>query len=399
MPDVEVLAARRLSQDVINDNHNWDIPESVYDKTVGPLLRELEQNYGITDPSGVTFDAARHLLFTDDYYETTKRLTLKELGVTSSHQEPISPIGVSEPFPLFTQEAIAIMRWELFQKECFLQCGRINDHSSTGDMDFYVRGYAKKYTPFTYQAWNAPKVLEIISKMAGVQLIHQFDYEIGHINVSIKQESTRILDIKQEDETADEMAGIVSWHFDSPQFVCVLMMSDTSEMIGGETALIDGNGKIVKVCGPKQGWCNVLQGRILRHIATKPKGEYTERITSVCSFRPKNTLLDDAPITTVKPSELSGTRYNEFYQEYMNYRLDVLSERIAHLKTTMNQSIARGEKFDQLETINFIQSKIVEYAEHTWQEFEVVDDGLVDKPNSYNVIQSRWDTGNPFTEE
>lgn len=380
--------AQILTEDLLNDNHNWDIPETVYEKGIAPLLKEIAK-WGIAEPSNVSFDPSRHVLFTDDHYATTKRITLNELGVTKAHQDPISPIGVSAPFPLFTPEAIAIMRWELFQKECFLGCGRINDHSTTGDMDLYVRGYAKKYTPFTYAAWSHPKVLEIISTMAGVELVHAFDYEIGHINVSIKQETTKI--VTEEAKVAEDIPGIVSWHFDSPQFVCVLMLSDTSAMVGGETALMKPDGEVVKVEGPKQGWCNVLQGRILKHIATKPRGDYTERITSVCSFRPSDTLLDESPITTIKPAALSASRYNDFYQEYMNYRLDVLTDRIAKLKADINESIDKGAKFDQLSTIDFLQHKIVEYAEHTWQEFEVVDDGLVERPSSYNVIKSRWD--------
>lgn len=390
MPIAVAQRPVKLTEDVINDNKKWSIPDSVYERSVAPLLAEME-HFGIKDPANVQFDLGRHLLFTDDYYEKTKRITLKDLGVTKTHQEPISPIGVSEPFPLFTKEAIAIMRWEMFQKECFMNCGRVNDHSTTGDMDFYIRGYAKKYSPFTYQAWNHPKVLEIISTMAGVELVHQFDYEIGHINVSIKQDTTKIIKLDEEAKKAEDMPGIVAWHFDSPQFVSVLMMSDTTDMIGGETALTTGDGNVIKVEGPKQGWCNILQGRILKHIATKPRGDYVERITSVCSYRPKDTLLDESPITTVKPSELSASRYNDFYQEYMNYRIGVLEDRLAHLKKTINESIENGDGFDQLSTIDFIQKKVVEYAEHTWQEFEVVDDGLVEKPKSYNVIQARWD--------
>jgi hypothetical protein len=254
-------------------------------------------------------------------------------------------------------------------------------------MDFLLRGYAKEYAPFSYEVWQHPKVLEIISTMAGVELIHEFDYEIGNINVSMKQPSTKI--VTEEAKSAEEIPSIVSWHYDSPQFVCVLMMSDTTNMVGGETALMMGDGKVAKVEGPKQGWCNILQGRILKHIATKPRGDYTERITSVCSFRPKDTILDESPITTVRPSELSASRFNDFYQEYMNYRLDVLQDRIKALKSQINDSIDKGERFNQLDTIEFIQKKILEYADNTRQDFEVVDDGLVEKPKSYNVIQAR----------
>lgn len=53
--------------------------------------------------------------------------------------------------------------------------------------------------------------------------------------------------ISEEDEEA-----IVGWHRDSYPFVCVLMMSDTTGMIGGETALRTGTGEIKKVRGPQK---------------------------------------------------------------------------------------------------------------------------------------------------
>jgi hypothetical protein len=64
---------RKLTDDVLNDNHKWDIPEHVYEASVAPLVKEIH-NFGISDSSSVTFDPARHLLFTDDYYEKTVSL-------------------------------------------------------------------------------------------------------------------------------------------------------------------------------------------------------------------------------------------------------------------------------------------------------------------------------------
>ncbi|ONH68181.1 hypothetical protein BON22_1806 [Cyberlindnera fabianii] len=385
-----VLIQQNLSPDVLEDNTSYKVPDDVYDQYLAPILKEVHR-FGISNPANVEFDVSKHLLFTDDYYEKTKRYTLEELGHTSFHQQPISEIGVSEPFPLFTPEAIAIMRYEMFQKECFAYAGRMNNNSTTGDKDMYVRGYMD-YAPFTRQAWNHPKVMEIMSKMAGVELLHQFDYEISHTNISVKQTSTKIINSVDENdsENPEEIPGIVSWHYDSPQFVCVLMLSDTTNMIGGETALMKGDGTIAKVAGPKQGWCNVLQGRILRHIATKPKGDFTERITAVCSFRPADPLLDECAITTVRPCVLSASRYNEFYKQYMNYRLDVLAKRIQILKDKINTDIDAGIKFNQLETIEFMKTKISDYSDHTWQEFEVVEDGLVERPASYNAVKARW---------
>ena len=89
-----------------------------------------------------------------------------------------------------------------------------------------------------------------MSKIAGVELVPVMDYEIGHINMSIpgsKTEYESSAMISEDDEEA-----IVGWHRDSYPFVCVLMMSDTTGMVGGETALRTGTGEIKKVRGPQK---------------------------------------------------------------------------------------------------------------------------------------------------
>lgn len=84
-----------------------------------------------------------------------------------------------------------------------------------------------------------------MSKIAGVDLVPVMDYEIGHINLSIPGD-------KKEYHSTMEEEAIVGWHRDSYPFVCVLMMSDTTGMIGGETALRTGTGDIKKVRGPQK---------------------------------------------------------------------------------------------------------------------------------------------------
>ena len=103
-----------------------------------------------------------------------------------------------------------------------------------------------------------------MSKIAGVDLVPVMDFEIGHINMSInseeeQEEARKALAEKKSREADEGVAGcpwendkqpIVGWHTDSYPFVCVLMLSDCTEMIGGETALRTGNGEIMKVRGP-----------------------------------------------------------------------------------------------------------------------------------------------------
>jgi hypothetical protein len=122
-----------------------------------------------------------------------------------------------------------------------------------------------RYAPFSYDAWNSPDTLAIISKIAGVDLVPQCDYEIGHINFSVKsdeqtrQELDTINDQKRFFDDDEGIAGcpweddkpVVGWHTDSYPFVCVLMLSDCTNMVGGETALRTGTGDIIKVRGPQ----------------------------------------------------------------------------------------------------------------------------------------------------
>lgn len=89
------------------------------------------------------------------------------------------------------------------------------------------------------------------------------DFEIAHMNVSIQTEKEKEVALaalaEKNARDADEgVSGcpweddhpIVDWHTDSYPFVCVLMLSDCTNMIGGETALRTGTGEIMRVRGP-----------------------------------------------------------------------------------------------------------------------------------------------------
>ena len=121
-----------------------------------------------------------------------------------------------------------------------------------------------RYAPFIYDAWKHPETLAIVSQIAGIELVTEMDFEIGHINISVKSEQQKAEELMAAAERsaaeADEgIAGcpweddkpIVDWHTDSYPFVCVTMLSDCTNMIGGETALRTGTGDIMKVRGPQ----------------------------------------------------------------------------------------------------------------------------------------------------
>lgn len=105
-------------------------------------------------------------------------------------------------------------------------------------------------------------MLDIVSSIAGVELVPQMDFEIAHINISVQNDPEEVvkkaLQEKAHREADEGVSGcpweddqpIVDWHTDSYPFVCVTMLSDCTDMIGGETALRKGDGEIMKVRGP-----------------------------------------------------------------------------------------------------------------------------------------------------
>lgn len=120
--------------------------------------------------------------------------------------------------------------------------------------------------PFTYDAWNHPKTLAIVSKIAGVDLIPVMNSEIAHVNISVKSVQAARDELESMEpgmESSSERPNkarrvdidekpVVGWHTDSYPFVCVTMLSDCTNMIGGETALRTANNEVLKVRGPEK---------------------------------------------------------------------------------------------------------------------------------------------------
>lgn len=69
----------------------------------------------------VAFQPSRHL----NYTPPSKVYTMNELGYPDSRG--VSPVGVSEPFPLFSGEAIEQMRKEVLSDEVTTKFGHSSD--------------------------------------------------------------------------------------------------------------------------------------------------------------------------------------------------------------------------------------------------------------------------------
>ncbi|KAM0430506.1 hypothetical protein ACHAPT_005853 [Fusarium lateritium] len=278
------------------------------------------------------FDASKHVCF-----EAPKRTyTMKEWGYEN---QGVSPIAGSDPFPLFTEAAVKQVRRELFSEEVLNNC----QFASTFTKN-QIRGYSQKIAPFAHALWKSPEVQQAVSKVAGIDLVHAFEYEIGHTN----------LFFSDGDETSDKANDSVgfSWHYDSFPFVCVTMLSDCSDMKGGETAVLTGDGEVLKVRGPTMGTAVILQGRYVKHAALKAIGK--ERISFITAFRPKSSFVKDELV-------LTGSRpisnQSELVYDYCTYRADILEERFREHARKLRKEQAAGVKFNPDAVREFIQEQ------------------------------------------
>ncbi len=72
---------------------------------------ELSIDSTVTDIGTDDFNPKKHL----DFQEPERIYTMKDLKLDSGAQ--VSPVAVSEPFRLFTEEAVERMRQEIFKPE------------------------------------------------------------------------------------------------------------------------------------------------------------------------------------------------------------------------------------------------------------------------------------------
>jgi hypothetical protein len=102
MVATETLAAASVRGKGLNSGvAKWDTSTNSSSRT-RPQIKET-----FSSSEHVAFDPSKHL----KYNPPSRTYTMKELGYSDSRG--VSPIGVSEPFSLFSEEAIKQMRAEV----------------------------------------------------------------------------------------------------------------------------------------------------------------------------------------------------------------------------------------------------------------------------------------------
>ncbi|KAI9926261.1 hypothetical protein ASPWEDRAFT_53489 [Aspergillus wentii DTO 134E9] len=285
------------------------------------------------------FDPKKHLNFSPP----SKIYTMEEIGLDG---QGISPTAVTAPFQLFTEEAIRQMRAEIFSLPVLENCRYTSPFIKNT-----IRGMGPARAPFTCDAWNSSDLLARMSEVAGVDLIPAMDYEIAAINISVNDQTVAITNNGTSD--SDDGLPVFAWHRDSYPFVCVTMLSDCTGMTGGETALKTASGEIMKVRGPAMGTAVVMQGRYIEHQALKALGG-RERISMITSFRPKSPFIkDESVLTGVRPI----SNASELYAQFIEYRVEILQERLRELQKKERQRERANRPFDTVEVKRILKEQ------------------------------------------
>ncbi|KAK5030126.1 hypothetical protein LTR13_008439 [Exophiala sideris] len=303
----------------------------------------------------------------------TKKFTLEDLNLQPSPTS--TKIAATLPFPILSLEGVRAYRRALFSQEVLHHCG-----GSPAPGTLTLRN-AASFSSFISDFWSHPKTTQLLSEAADVPLKIVMSTEIGHTNIQTKggsvsemvsqlnvEPQTTKVPLTDEDRAYDPLKGssIIPWHYDSYPYVCVLMLSDTEGMLGGETYIKTGDGVSLKVEGPKLGSGVVLQGGEVEHLAARSMG-VSERITTITSFcadLPR--VYDSSYITNLRWYSDRPT----LYKQWTEYRLEKMKREIEHLQ----EQIALSPTLSDLSQVQKFAQDQLSYLKRTARQLIPIED-------------------------
>ncbi|KAJ5165237.1 uncharacterized protein N7500_007067 [Penicillium coprophilum] len=326
------------------------------------LLKQYIEGSSHKPTSEETFDPKVHL----NYTPPSKKFTMQDLLLNQSPNA--SPIAGTVPFPLLSAKGVKAYRNALFQKDVLDNCA-----SSPFSGTLVLRD-AVKHSKFVNDFWTNPETMRIVSEAAGVPLEVVMPTEIGHTNIQVEgttvaemtsnlkaEPAVEKVELSSEDRTYNPLkdaSAIIPWHYDSYPYVCVLMLSGTEGMIGGETYIKRGDGEVQKIEGPQIGHAVMLQGGEVCHLAARAKG-VKERISTITSYRSTlPNVYDSSYITNVRPYADTGSLYPEWTQ----YRLRKLRDELTNY---LDKTEKGGNPGQERKTVQALINQQIDYLRRT----------------------------------
>ncbi|ETN44476.1 uncharacterized protein HMPREF1541_10146 [Cyphellophora europaea CBS 101466] len=289
------------------------------------------------DNAEEVFDPKVHLAYTPP----TTKLTFEDLRLPRSPTS--TEVAATVPFPLLSPRGIRAYRRALFASEVVEKCS-----ASPFPGTLTLRN-ASAHSRFIRDFWNHPETLRAVSDAAGVPLSIVMPTEIAHTNIQASgtnvanmmealevEPSNEKIPLTDEERAYDPLkaSSIIPWHYDSYPYVCVVMLSDTDGMVGGQTFIERGDGMAQEVKGPSLGYGVILQGGEVKHLAARALG-VKERISTITSFTADVPgVYDSSYITNLR----CYTEPNVLYKQWTQFRLQKMQTEICMMQAQISKA-------------------------------------------------------------
>ncbi|KAL4971030.1 uncharacterized protein BDV14DRAFT_186626 [Aspergillus stella-maris] len=322
------------------------------------------------------FDPAIHLSF----QPPSKRYTFTELGLPVPKGVP--DLCYTEPFQLFSEEGVRMLRREIFHREFLDKYMRSWERAPCVITGFSLYEDDAK---FIKSAMTHPVTQSAVNSAFGTELKMQNGInDIGYVNVQLGPEGlkgvyklgetpSKPLPPGQELEGSDfDSVPIDGWHRDQVPVVLVLMLSDTGTMSGGETAVRIGDGKVINAAGAGMGAGVMMAGAYLDHAALRASN-CAERVSMVNSYCFADPDADDTG------TSLCSVHYNHDSRAmtrnlFLENKLTRLRDRCEIALKRIEERKGRDEDPNRMEVEEWIRDQI-HLLKHTgWETFERIPD-------------------------
>jgi len=249
-----------------------------YDPRMTELLAAAPPGYEPLE-SDVPWDFERHA----QLVAPERVVLLEEWGTDAAGPTALSPVAITSPFRLLSDEGAAAMQ---------AICAEL-ERSATGDVRIAKRCRGGIYrSDFLRGLYSDSTILEFLQGLAQTRLE---PHPVGHHSIHINY-------------APDDLSrNVDQWHRDAVAFDYVLMVTDPRPMKGGRfeyfagpveegRALLEGDGlppeRVAAPEFPGAGWAVFQQGHRVLHRAARLEERYP-RTTVVASYWAPHPELDD----------------------------------------------------------------------------------------------------------
>ncbi|KUJ21355.1 uncharacterized protein LY89DRAFT_577248 [Mollisia scopiformis] len=316
------------------------------------------------------FDPAIHL----DFTPPTKRYTFTSLNLPKPATAPDTCF--TEPFQLFSDEGVRMIRRDLLRKEV------LDKHLKAWDRAPGYIGGAEETTKWVTSTWHHPAVTACVSEVFGLPLnLLGRKGEVGYVNVQLGPEGREGVyklgetpspplssDSIEDNEGQNDASMIDSWHKDSTQVVVVVMLSDCSTMLGGETA-VNASGTILKARGMKAGSAVVMQGAHTPHAALRSWNS-AERISMVTSYGFVDVDRDDSG-TSLRSTSPGHHEWDNVKGHFLEWKLGRLRERVSKMEEKVLEKRRNGgsgmEEMEKEQIEGWVKEQITFLKQMSWE--------------------------------